>query len=73
MQRGRPRVAAETINLNVLLTPKQLHFLRWSGDGNASRGLRALLDKAIAVGTAKGEGCVPDSFLKEGEEDDFAA
>ena len=73
MQRGRPRVATETINLNVLLTPKQLRFLRWNGNGNASRGLRALLDKVIAAETAKGDGYVPDSFLEKGDDDDFAA
>ena len=65
MQRGRPRVAAKTTQLNVLLTPKQRWFLSWYGGGNLSRGVRRLIDEQIAR-----EDDDPESEMLSYKEDD---
>ena len=65
MQRGRPRVAAKTTQLNVLLTPKQRWFLDWYGDGNLSRGVRRLIDEQVAR-----EDDDPESEMLKYKEDD---
>lgn len=69
MQRGRPRVATKTTQLNVLLTPKQRWFLDWYGAGNLSRGVRRLIDEQLAR-----EDCYESEMpTYQGDDDGFAA